>query len=136
MGGVGGHAGLFSSANDLAKLLQMYLQDGVYGKYRYFNQNTVKYFATKPFYNSRRALGFDSTDGNGEGPACSLASSQSFGHTGFTGCMVWVDPKYNFIYVFLSNRIYPSVENNRINELNVREQVQSLFYQSFLYYSK
>ncbi len=136
LGGVGGHAGLFSSANDLAKLLQMYLQNGVYGGSRYFNQNTVKYFATKPFYNSRRALGFDSTDGNGEGPACSLASSQSFGHTGFTGCMVWVDPKYNFIYIFLSNRIYPSVENNRIIELNVREQVQSLFYQSFLYYSK
>ena len=136
LGGVGGHAGIFSSANDLAKLLQMYLQDGVYGGIRYFNKNTVKYFATKPFYNSRRALGFDSTNGNGEGPACSLASYQSFGHTGFTGCMVWVDPKYNFIYIFLSNRIYPSVENKRIVELNVREQVQSLFYQSFLYYSK
>ncbi len=136
LGGVGGHAGLFSSANDLAKLLQMYLQKGQYAGIRYIKASTIKLFTTKPFSNSRRALGFDSTNGFGEGPACSLASYSSFGHTGFTGGIIWVDPKYDFIYIFLSNRVYPSIENKRIIEMNVREKIQSIFYQSFLYYSK
>ncbi len=133
--GVGGHAGLFSSANDLAKLFQMYLSNGKYASEQYLSHQAIKKFTSRPFFRNRRALGFDATDGNGEGPACSLSSSLSFGHTGFTGCMVWADPKYDFIYIFLSNRVYPSIENKKINELHVREKVQSLFYQSFLYYS-
>lgn len=133
--GIGGHAGLFTSANDLSKLFQMYISDGWYAGKQYLDAQTIKKFTTKPFYNSRRALGFDSTDGHGEGPACSLASSKSFGHTGFTGCMVWADPEYNFIYVFLSNRVYPSIDNNAINDLDLREKIQSLLYQSFLFYS-
>jgi len=133
--GIGGHAGLFSSANDLAKLFQMYLSDGWFAGEQYFEAETIKKFTTKPFSTSRRALGFDSTNGRGTGPACSLASSKSFGHTGFTGCMVWADPEHDFIYVFLSNRVYPSIDNGAINDLNVREKVQSLFYQSFLYYT-
>jgi len=135
LGGVGGHAGLFSNANDLAKMCQMYLDYGTYANIKYFEPKTVKLFTTKPFLNSRRALGFDSTI-DGEGPACGLASNVSFGHTGFTGCQIWVDPEYNFIFIFLSNRIYPSIENNLINENNIREQIQSAFYKSFLYYTK
>jgi beta-glucosidase-like glycosyl hydrolase/CubicO group peptidase (beta-lactamase class C family) len=136
LGGVGGHAGLFSDANDLAKMLQMYLQYGQYAGHRYLSPKVIGLFTTKPFSYSRRALGFDSTDGHGEGPACALASYSSYGHTGFTGTMVWVDPQYHFIYIFLSNRVYPSIENHRINELRVREKIQSIFYQSFLYYTK
>ncbi len=135
LGGVGGHAGLFADANDLAKLFQMYLSGGSYAGQQYLSSQTLNLFTTKPFSNSRRALGFDSTNGKGEGPACSLTSAKSFGHTGFTGCMVWADPKYDFIYIFLSNRVYPSIDNQRINDLNVREKVQSIFYQSFLYYT-
>lgn len=133
--GIGGHAGLFANANDLGKLFQMLISDGWYAGEQYLEKSTIQKFTTKPFYNSRRALGFDSTDGNGKGPACSLSSSKSFGHTGFTGCMVWADPRYDFIYVFLSNRVYPSIDNNAINDLNLREKVQSLLYQSFIYYS-
>lgn len=134
-GGVGGHAGLFSSANDLGKLMQMFLQNGEYAGVRYLKSSTLALFTKQPFHTNRRALGFDATDGNGVGPACSLTSSKSYGHTGFTGCMVWVDPKYDFVYIFLSNRIYPDIENNLLMENNVRELVQSLFYQSFLYYT-
>ncbi|MEA3452242.1 MAG: serine hydrolase, partial [Bacteroidota bacterium] len=136
LGGVGGHAGLFSSANDLAKLMQMFLQGGQYAGNRYIEEETIKKFTTRPFSNSRRALGFDGTNGSGAGPACALTSSNSYGHTGFSGCMVWVDPKHDFIYIFLSNRIYPSIENNKLLELNVREKIQSVFYQSFIYYTK
>lgn len=135
LGGVGGHAGLFSNANDLAKMCQMYLNQGSYGGVTFFNPQTIKLFTTKPFSNSRRALGFDSTRG-GEGPACSLSSDKSFGHTGFTGCEIWIDPQYNFIFIFLSNRIYPSIDNNQINKLDIREKIQSDFYKSFLYYTK
>ncbi len=135
LGGVGGHAGLFSSANDLAKLLQMFLQKGQYAEVKYLNKNTLELFTKKPFPNNRRAIGFDATDGNGVGPACGLSTDISYGHTGFTGCMVWIDPAYNFIYIFLSNRIYPDIENKKILEKNVREKSQLLLYQSFLNYS-
>lgn len=134
-GGVSGHAGLFSSANDLGKLLQMYLQGGEYAGKQYIKTSTLELFTKQPFHANRRAIGFDATDGNGEGPACRLSSAKSFGHTGFTGCMVWVDPQYDFVFVFLSNRIYPDIENKKINEKNIREIVQSLFYQSFLKYN-
>ncbi len=136
LGGVGGHAGLFANANDLAKISQMYLNNGTYAGYRFFDAKTVKFFTKKPFGNSRRALGFDSTDGHGEGPACGYASSVSFGHTGFTGGIVWIDPKYNFIYIFLSNRVYPSAENRQLIDMNIREKIQRQFYMSFLYYAK
>jgi len=131
--GVGGHAGLFSNANDLAKISQMYLQNGEYAGVQYIKPETIKLFTKRHFYNNRRGLGFDATDGNGEGPACSLTSAYSYGHTGFTGCIVWIDPQYDFIYIFLSNRIYPDIENNQINDENIREVVQSIFYKSFLY---
>jgi CubicO group peptidase (beta-lactamase class C family) len=135
LGGIGGHAGLFGNANDLAMFFQMLLQKGTYAGVKYFEPETIEKFTTPPFPGTnRRALGFDTS--NGGGPACSLASNESFGHTGFTGCMVWADPKYDFVYVFLSNRVYPVAENDKINELLVRTKVQSLFYQSFLQFAK
>jgi len=135
LGGVCGHAGLFSSANDIAKLLQMLLQNGTYAKTKYLDSATIKLFTTKPsttVLNSRRGLGFDRTENNNVGTASYLASDLSYGHTGFTGTMVWVDPEYDFIFIFLSNRINPSIENDKINEMNIRGKVHSLFYKSFL----
>jgi len=134
MGGVCGHAGLFSNANDIAKILQMLLQNGTYAKKRYIDSATVKLFTTKAptdVANSRRALGFDRTENDNVGTASYLASDISYGHTGFTGTLVWIDPESNFIFIFLSNRINPSIENEKINEMNIRGKVQSIFYKSF-----
>lgn len=134
MGGVAGHAGLFSNANDLAKLLQMYLQKGTYGGDTFFKPGTIEFFTTCPNGNNgnRRALGFDKpeTKIDLQSPTCSLATKSSFGHSGFTGTMVWVDPEYNFIYVFLSNRVYPDATNNKLVEQNIRTKIQEIFYQA------
>jgi CubicO group peptidase (beta-lactamase class C family) len=132
-GGVNGHAGLFSNAVDLAKLLQMYLNGGTYGGEKFFKSNTLKLFTTCVLCNdiNRRALGFDKPLRPTGGPSSHYASDESFGHSGFTGVLVWVDPKYDFIYIFLSNRIYPSSENNKLLKMNVRTKVQDLFYKSF-----
>ncbi len=131
LGGVSGHAGLFSTANDLGIIYQMLLQKGYYADRRYINANTVTLFTTKPFpRTNRRALGFDSTDGEKERLYAPSASPNSYGHTGFTGCMVWVDPKYNFIFVFLANRIYPNIKNHKIYHLRVRRNIQEVFYQA------
>ncbi len=131
-GGVNGHAGLFSNANDLAKLAQMYLDGGKYGKERYFSNETIKRFSSCAFCenNNRRGLGFDRPMKNG-GPASHYASKNSYGHSGFTGTLVWIDPKYDFIYIFLSNRTYPDSENNVLLKTDVRTKVQDYFYKSF-----
>ncbi len=131
LGGVAGHAGLFSNANDLAKIFQMLLQNGYYADRRYFQPYTVSLFTTKPFKRNHRALGFDSKNGDDKSLAAPSASKHSYGHTGFTGTMVWVDPEYNFIYVFLSNRVYPTIKNNKINHLHVRTRVHETFYKAF-----
>ncbi len=130
LGGVAGHAGLFSNANDLGKIFQMLLQQGYYADRRYFKPETIKLFTTKPFKNSHRALGFDSKDCKELSFAAPQASCNSFGHTGFTGTMVWVDPEYNFVYIFLSNRVYPTIKNYKINSMHVRTIIHSLFYQA------
>lgn len=130
LGGVAGHAGLFSNANDLGKIFQMLLQKGFYADRRYFEPQTIELFTTKPFKNSHRALGFDSKDCKDVSFAAPQASCNSFGHTGFTGTMVWVDPEYNFVYVFLSNRVYPTIKNYKINSMHVRTVIHSLFYQA------
>ncbi len=131
LGGVSGHAGLFSTANDLGIIYQMLLQKGYYADRQYISPNTITLFTTKPFRRTnRRALGFDSTDGEEDNIYAPSASDKSYGHTGFTGCMVWVDPEYNFIFVFLSNRIYPDIKNPRINKLHVRRNVHEAFYQA------
>lgn len=125
--GVSGHAGLFASANDLAILNQMLLNGGSYGGIEFFKPETVKLFTSRQSGVSRRGLGFDR--GEGTGYPSSLASAGTFGHTGYTGTSVWVDPKYNLVYIFLSNRIYPSV-TNKINSLHIRPRIQDAIYEA------
>ncbi len=126
MGGISGHAGLFGNANDLTKLMQMYLNNGSYGGKNYIDPTVIKECTKYQFPESqlRRGIGFDKKDFNPSiqnGP--SLASELSYGHSGFTGTYTWVDPKYNLVYVFLSNRVYPTRENKKINELNIRSEI-------------
>jgi len=133
-GGVGGHAGLFSNANDLAKLMQMYLQNGVYADERYLSEEVVKEFTKCQFpeNENRRGAGFDKAafaDQEG-GPASENASSEGFGHTGFTGTLVWADPKTQIVYVFLSNRIYPDASNNKLLDMDVRTNIMEAIYDS------
>lgn len=132
LGGVAGHAGVFSNSNDLAKLMQMYLNGGSYGGTQYLTNTTIDYFTQNLEDGNRRALGFDKPelDTSKVGPTCNEASPFSFGHTGFTGTMVWVDPKYELIYIFLSNRIYPNAWNKKLLEMDVRTRIQQVIYQS------
>ncbi|MHB1178773.1 MAG: serine hydrolase domain-containing protein, partial [Daejeonella sp.] len=125
--GVSGHAGLFASANDLAILNQMLLNGGSYGGVEFFKPETVRLFTSRQSGVSRRGLGFDR--GEGTGYPSSLASAGTYGHTGYTGTCVWVDPKYNLVYIFLSNRIYPSV-TNKINSLRIRPRIQDAIYEA------
>jgi CubicO group peptidase (beta-lactamase class C family)/beta-glucosidase-like glycosyl hydrolase len=134
-GGIAGHAGLFSTANDLAKLGQMWLQKGRYGGQQYFKPETLELFAEKQYENSRRGLGWDKPVINDpNGPTSLYASQKTFGHTGFTGTCIWVDPAFNLVYVFLSNRVYPDMNNNKILNANIRPRIQDLIYQSIFTY--
>jgi beta-glucosidase-like glycosyl hydrolase/CubicO group peptidase (beta-lactamase class C family) len=131
-GGVSGHAGLFSDANDLLIIMQMLLQYGQYNGQRYLDSVTVVEFTKQQFPNNRnrRGLGFDKPDtlADNHGPACGSASSQSFGHSGFTGTYAWADPENKLVYVFLSNRVYPTALNNKLIERNIRTKIQQVFY--------
>jgi CubicO group peptidase (beta-lactamase class C family) len=130
MGGVAGHAGLFASANDIAILYQMTLNRGTYGGVQYIKPETIDLFTAKQSAVSRRGLGFDRWDPIPERhyPARN-ASNQAYGHTGFTGTCIWVDPKYNLVYVFLSNRVYPNV-GNKLGSLNIRPRIQDAVYEA------
>ena len=132
-GGIAGHAGLFSTANDLAKLYQMMLDSGRYEGRQYISAKTFCTFNSRHFADqgNRRALGFDKPFISGRSTHISPSASQSsFGHTGFTGTMVWVDPQYNLVYIFLSNRVYPSATPNKLANMNIRTNIQDLIYQS------
>lgn len=123
-GGVAGHAGLFGSANDLAIYYQMMLNKGKYGGEQYFKPQTVEAFTTKQSSISRRGLGYDRWDPDPSKKYPSeLASSQTYGHTGYTGIGVWVDPARGLVYVFLSNRVNPSV-SEQLGRLNIRPRIQ------------
>ncbi len=132
LGGVSGHAGLFGTANDLAKLWQMYLQMGVYGGKRFFAEATVKEFTRCQFCDqgNRRGLGFDKPllINKQKGTPSPDASADSFGHSGFTGTFVWVDPQNELLYILLTNRVYPTRNNSKISELNIRTSIHQLFY--------
>jgi beta-N-acetylhexosaminidase len=132
-GGVSGHAGLFSNALDVAKMMQMYLQNGVYGNNRFFSEKTMNAFNTCYFCDeeNRRGVGFDKPQLGTAGPTCGCVSMTSFGHTGFTGTMAWADPEKEIVYVFLSNRTYPdSNAANRLSRANIRENIQKIIYES------
>ena len=137
MGGVSGNAGLFSNANDLAKLMQMYLNGGEYGGNQFIKKEVLTEFTRTQFpeNNNRRALGFDKPNlkyiGEDNNTA-EGASTDSFGHTGFTGTMAWVDPKEKLVYVFLSNRVLPSRENTGLYRLNTRTKIQQAIYDAII----
>ena len=129
-GGVAGHAGLFATANDLAIYGQLLLNRGEYGGERYFKSETVDLFTSKQSTTSRRGLGFDRWDPDlkKEYPS-KLASSSVFGHTGYTGTCIWIDPQHQLIYIFLSNRVHPQV-STKLYDLNIRSRIQDAIYES------
>ena len=131
LGGVGGHAGVFSDANDLGVLMQMYLNKGEYGGVRYIDSSTVKEF-TKCQYciNNRRAIGFDKPEisKEKESPVCDCVSYLSFGHAGFTGTLAWADPQNQLVYIFLSNRVFPDADDNKLAKSGIRTKIQQVIY--------
>ena len=127
MGGVGGNAGIFSNAEDLAALFQMLLNGGVYGGEQFFETNTVQDF-TASKYGNHRGLGFDKPANRRYPTYSKHASSESFGHTGFTGTCVWVDPEEKLVYIFLSNRVYPSSRNGKIFTEATRSRIHEVVY--------
>jgi beta-N-acetylhexosaminidase len=131
-GGIGGHAGLFSNANDVAKVMQLYLNGGNYGGMKYLKPETLKKFNTCYYCdnNVRRGVGFDKPQLGKSGPTCGCVSMTSFGHTGFTGTLAWADPEEEIVYVFLSNRTYPDVDNRKLIQENIREKIQQVIYDS------
>lgn len=129
-GGVAGHAGLFGTALDLAKMGQMWLQEGTYGNDRFFQPSTLQLFTRRQFRSSRRGLGWDKPAGGSEGPTSASASAETFGHTGFTGTCIWVDPEHELVYVFLSNRVHPDMNNNKLISGNIRPRVQEVLYRA------
>ena len=136
LGGVSGNAGLFSNAKDLAIIMQMYLQYGIYDGKRYFKETTVRQFTKLqyPENDNRRGLGFDKPLLNNselplpEAYPAPESSSNSFGHSGFTGTFVWADPKNELVFIFLSNRVYPTRKNTNIYSLNIRPALHHVFY--------
>ncbi|CAM3953841.1 glycoside hydrolase family 3 N-terminal domain-containing protein [Flavobacterium sinopsychrotolerans] len=131
-GGVSGHAGVFSNAMDVAKIMQLYLQKGKYGNQQYFSEKTFEDFNTCYFCaaGNRRGVGFDKPQLGAEGPTCGCASMTSFGHTGYTGTMAWADPETQIVYVFLSNRTFPIAGENRLSKENIREDIQKVIYEA------
>ncbi|WP_225988106.1 glycoside hydrolase family 3 N-terminal domain-containing protein [Rufibacter sp. LB8] len=131
LGGVSGHAGLFGNANDLAKVMQMYLNDGEYANKRIIADKTVSTFSKCQFCpDNYRALGFDrpSKPGTENGNAARSAPAESFGHTGFTGIYSWIDPVNDLVYIFLSNRVHPTRESSTLGKLNTRTKVMQVVY--------
>lgn len=129
LGGISGHAGLFSNAEDLAVLMQMMLQKGKYGGKRYIEKKTVELF-TQRHPESHRGLGWDRPNhgSSKKGLCVKDASPATFGHTGFTGTCIWVDPEHDLVYIFLSNRVHPNAKNQKINGMSVRQSIQQVIY--------
>lgn len=139
LGGVSGHAGLFSDSYDLAVLFQMLLNKGYYGGERILSEDVVNLFTQRVPEDTRRGLGFDLKElapskvtPKRKENMSPLASDQTFGHLGFTGTCVWADPENDLIYIFLSNRTYPSMHNGKLNRLDIRPRIQSVIYKALL----
>ena len=136
-GGVSGHAGLFGNAHDIAKIMQMHLQNGNYGGIKFLEKDVIDEFTSYQSDISRRGLGWDKPEKKGEfSPVSSYASYESYGHSGFTGTIAWADPTFNLVFVFLSNRIYPSSSNNKLSEFKIRKRIQDLVYESMWSFEK
>lgn len=136
LGGIAGHAGLFSNATGLAKLGQMLLQEGNYGGIQFYKPETVRLFTQQQFETNRRGLGWDRPTGDWNGPTGIYASPRTFGHTGFTGTCLWIDPEFDLVYIFLSNRVHPDMTNNKLLNENIRPRIQDVIYQSIFDYCK
>ncbi len=132
LGGVSGHAGLFSTATDLVKLFQMNLQNGFYGGRNYLFPETVRHFAKNYTQKSHRGLGWDKAYPNDSPIIGSTASLNTYGHSGFTGTVVWVDPDRELIFIFLSNRVFPVSSNNKINTLRIRKRIHEIINESIM----
>ena len=132
LGGIGGQAGLFSNANDVAKIMQMYLNGGTYGGVRFLDRETIDKFNTCYFCEEdvRRGVGFDKPQLEEAGPTCGCVSMTSFGHSGFTGTLTWADPAEEIVYVFLSNRVHPSAENKKLIKEGIRTKIQEAIYEA------
>lgn len=132
MGGVSGHAGLFSNANDLAKVFQLFLNGGHYGGKQYLTPETVAYFTAHHPQSTRRGIGFDMKETDPKEPQnlAPEASPRTYGHTGFTGNGVWADPDQKLIFVFLSNRTYPNMNNNKLISNDYRPRLQQMVYRA------
>ena len=129
-GGISGNAGLFSSTNDLAKIYQMFLNEGNYGGEQLISKETMRLFTTTKSSVSRRGLGFDKPDlrNNNLSPTSPQAPVSVYGHTGYTGTSFWIDPDNQIIYIFLSNRVHPSRSPNRLHTLETRKRIQDEIY--------
>jgi len=132
MGGVAGHAGLFSNAQDLSIIMQMLLNQGNYGGVQYLRPETVRQYTTKHQASTRRGIGFDMKELNRRRSQNlpKAASPNTFGHIGFTGTCVWSDPDEQLTYIFLSNRTYPSMHNSKLNKLNTRGKIHKAIYKA------
>ena len=132
LGGIGGHAGLFSNANDLAIIIQMLLNGGEYNGIRYFKKETVQEFTRAHYFYNRRGLGWDKPSMEKNGPTSFYASHSTFGHTGFTGTCFWADPEKQLIYIFLSNRTFPTAENKKLVLQNIRTKIHDAAYEAIV----
>lgn len=131
MGGVAGHAGIFSTATDLAALFQMFMNNGSYGGVQYIQPEVVKEYTKVQFVGNRRGAGFDKPQLDGTGGTCTkVASLTSYGHSGFTGTLAWADPESGINFVFLSNRVHPDAENWKIVKMNTRTEIQRIIYEA------
>lgn len=131
LGGVGGHAGIFSNSYDLATMMQLFLNKGSYAGVRYLDEDVVSLYTKAQNAGNRRGAGFDRPTLNPKsGPTCEWVSQQSFGHSGFTGTFAWADPQNGINYVFLSNRVCPSAENWKIRDMNIRTEIQRVIYEA------
>ena len=134
-GGISSHAGLFGNAINVAKVMQMYLQDGNYANQQILKSKTINLF-NNCYYcdqDNRRGVGFDKPQLEDDGPTCGCVSMNSFGHSGWTGTFAWADPVEEIIYVFLSNRSYPTGEsagNSNLVKENIRSKIQEIIYNS------
>ena len=131
-GGVGGHAGLFGNSLDVAKIMQLYLQSGTYENNIFFTEKTFKEFNKCHFCNKnvRRGIGFDKPDMSGKPEiTCGCVSPSSFGHSGFTGTYAWADPNTKIVYVFLSNRTFPTMENKKLIDYNIRTEIKKIIFE-------
>ncbi len=135
MGGVSGNAGLFANSNDVAKIMQMYLQKGYYGGKTYLKPETIDIFNSRYYEakGNRRGLGFDKPQVDPKEKAtCGCVSFKSFGHSGYTGTYTFADPETEIVYVFLSNRVYPTRNNNKLGKQNIRTIVQGLIQEAII----